>query len=111
MSVVITIVQRESEATIRQEERDWRELVRAGKLIRRKALDSTFSRRTVCVEPPQICEAYSIQGRTTSLYRASNWGGVKKTTKAPQNTQPLRSLFREKGNVIFPRKITRKRKT
>ena len=75
--------------------------------MRRKALDSTLLRRAVCVEPPQICEAYSIKGRTTPLYRASNWGGVKKTTKAPQNTQPLRSLFRERSNVIFPRKIRR----
>ena len=28
--------------------------------------------------------------------------------KEPQNTQPLRSLFRKRSNVIFPRKITRK---
>src|ERR1700755_273871 len=69
---------KESDATFRRAERDWRELVRAGELIRRKALDSTFLRRAVCVEPPQICEAYSIQGRTRPLYRASNWGGVKK---------------------------------
>src|SRR6201990_1182509 len=33
----------------------------------------------------------------------------KKTTKAPQNTEPLKSLFRKRNDVIFPRKITRKR--
>ena len=44
VSIVIAIVYRESDA-IRHAERDWRELVRVGELIRRKDLDSTFSRR------------------------------------------------------------------
>ncbi|KAG0418443.1 hypothetical protein EQH57_0739 [Dictyocoela roeselum] len=58
---------RESDETIQCVERDWKELVRAKEFIRRKALDSTFSRRDVCVEPPHMCEAYSIQGQTTPL--------------------------------------------
>ena len=69
---------RQSDATIRREERDWRELMREEELIRRKPLNSTLSRWAVWVEPLQMCDAYSIQGRTTPLYRASNWGGVKK---------------------------------
>src|ERR1700755_313016 len=32
-------------------------------------------------EPPQMCDAYYIQGRTTPLYRASNWGRLKKCCK------------------------------
>ena len=40
--------------------------------------DSTLSRRAVCVEHPQTCEAYSIQGRTRSLYIVSICWGVNK---------------------------------
>ena len=36
-------------------------------------------------------------------------GRREKTTKAPQHPQPLRSLFRQRYNVILKRKITRKR--
>ena len=46
VSVVIEM-DTESDATIRRAERDWRESVRAGELMRRKTLVSTFSRRAV----------------------------------------------------------------
>ena len=43
--------------------------------------------------------------------RRNDGGRHQGITKAPQNTQPLRSLFRKRSNVIFPRKIARKRYT
>ncbi len=38
----------------------------------RKAFDSTLFNRAVCVEPPHMWDAYSLQGRTGPLYIVSN---------------------------------------
>src|ERR1700755_1391247 len=48
--------------TIRPAERDCRELVRAGELIRRKALGSTFSRRAVLVNHPRCVTHIPYKG-------------------------------------------------
>ena len=45
-------------------------MVRLGSLMRRKALDSTLSRRAVKGEPPHMWEQYSMQGRISPTY---NW--------------------------------------
>ena len=66
-----------SEATLRRWERSWRQSVRGGELIRRKAFDPILFNRAVWVEPPQTCEAYSIHGRIRPRYSVSSCGGEK----------------------------------
>ncbi len=66
--VEITIEVREREPTRRRNLRERRLPVKERELMRRRALDSTLSRRAVCVEPPHTCDAYSIRGRTRPLY-------------------------------------------
>ncbi len=71
----ITIEDREREATWRLNLRGRRLSEREGELMKPRALDSTLSRRAVCVEPPYICDAYFIRGWTRPLYMDINCAG------------------------------------
>ena len=64
----------EISATRRQWERDWRELVRFGLLMRRIAVDWTLSRRwrEDVGAPPQTGQQYSREGRIWDLYILSS---------------------------------------
>src|ERR1044072_8477631 len=69
-----------------------------------------FKKSCMCGTTPDMRGVLHTEANNTPI-QSKQLGRRKKTTKAPQNTQPLRSLFRERSNVIFPRKITRKRNT
>src|ERR1044072_3219213 len=67
-----------------------------------------FKKSCMCGTTPDVRGVLQA-GANTPPIQSKQLGLRKKTTRAPQNTQPLRSLFRKRSNVIFPRKITRKR--
>ncbi len=69
--VKITIGDRKR-GTWRRNLRGKRLSVRKGELMRRRALDSTLSRKAVCLEHPHKCYAYSIRGRIRPLYMDIN---------------------------------------
>jgi hypothetical protein len=49
-------------------------------------------------------------GSNNSPLMSKQVGWLENIPNVLQNTQPLRSLFRKRSNVTFPRKITRKKK-
>ena len=59
--------------------------------MRRKALDSTLFSKAVWVEPPHMCDAYSIHGQIRPLYRVSSWGGVKNRRRRAFHAVSLQS--------------------
>src|SRR6201990_3145431 len=67
-----------------------------------------FKKSCMCGTTPDMRGVLDTRANNTPI-QSKQLGWRIKTTKAPQNTQPLRSLFGERSNVIFPRKITRKR--
>src|ERR1044072_7981790 len=69
-----------------------------------------FQESSMSGTTPDVLRILHTTANNTPIQSKQLWWS-EEILKAPQNTQPLRSLFRKRSDVISPRKITRKRNT